>query len=243
MRKQYFIKVFFVYLGFISSSAFSDNFPFEVGERLEYIAKFNFIPAGKAFLNVVSIDTINNQPAFHVQYEARTGPIADRLYKIRDYVDSWLDEKEFFTHKQTKNLRQGNYKFTSKTYIMYDDSIAIVNNDTISIQSRLYDPYSLFYYFRTLELIPGETMDLTVFDNKSLTEFQMIITEKESILVPAGRFNCISVRPFREGKILLKNEGDMTIWFSDDDHKIPIQIKLKIKYGTMVMKLKKINLK
>ncbi|SVE12677.1 uncharacterized protein METZ01_LOCUS465531, partial [marine metagenome] len=36
--------------------------------------------------------------------------------------------------------------------IMYDDSIAIVNNDTIFIQSRLYDPYSLFYYFRTLEL-------------------------------------------------------------------------------------------
>ena len=68
MRKQYFIKVFFVYLGFISSSAFSDDFPFEVGERLEYIAKFNFIPAGKAFLNVVSIDTINNQPALHVQY-------------------------------------------------------------------------------------------------------------------------------------------------------------------------------
>ena len=105
MRKQYFIKVFFVYLGFISSSAFSDDFPFEVGERLEYIAKFNFIPAGKAFLNVVSIDTINTQPAFHVQYEARTGPIADRLYKIRDYVDSWLDEKEFFTWNSHRSPR------------------------------------------------------------------------------------------------------------------------------------------
>ena len=243
MRIQYFIKVFFVYLGFISSSAFSGDFPFEVGERLEYIAKFNFIPAGKAFLNVVSIDTINNQPAFHVQYEARTGPIADRLYKIRDYVDSWLDEKEFFTHKQSKNLRQGNYRFTSQTQIMYDESIAIVNKDTIQIPNMLYDPFSLFYYFLTLELIPGETMDLTVFDNKSLTEFQMIVSEKESISVPAGRFNCISVRPFREGKTLLKNEGDMTIWFSDDDHKIPVQIKLKIKYGTMVMKLKTINLK
>ena len=232
-----------IIVGFFYHYALAEKLPFSVGERLEYSAKFNFIPAGKAFLTVVSIDTVNNLPAYHVRYEAQTGPIADKIYKIRDNIDSWLDEKEFFTHKQAKNLQQGNYRFTSHTQIMYDHSIAIVNKDTIPIQSRLYDPYSLFYYFRTLDLISGKTMDLTVFDNKSLTEFQMIITEKESILVPAGRFNCISVRPFREGKTLLKNEGDMTIWFSDDDHKIPIQIKLKIKYGTMILKLKKINLK
>ena len=162
MRKQI---VFFVYLGFISCNLFSKNLPFKVGERLEYIAKFNFIPAGKAFLNVVSIDTINNQTAFHVQYEARTGPIADRLYKIRDYVDSWLDEKEFFTHKQTKNLRQGDYKFTSKTYIMYDDSIAIVNNDTISIHvlAPTGENFSRRLFYPAIDSGSGHVSCLTIF--------------------------------------------------------------------------------
>ena len=231
-----------IIVGFFYHYALAEKLPFSVGEKLEYSAKFNFIPAGKAFLTVVSIDTVNSLPAYHVRYEAQTGPIADKIYKIRDNVDSWLDEKEFFTHQQTKNIREGKYRFTSHTQIMYEHSIAIVNNDTIPIQSRLYDPYSLFYYFRTLELIPEETIDLTVFDNKSLTEFQMIITSKEQVLVPAGTFDCMVVRPFREGKTLLKNEGDMTIWFSNDIHKIPVQIILKIKYGTMVMKLKTINL-
>ena len=231
-----------IIVGFFYHYALAEKLPFSVGERLEYSAKFNFIPAGKAFLTVVSIDTVNSFPAYHVRYEAQTGPIADKIYKIRDNVDSWLDEKEFFTHQQTKNIREGKYRFTSHTQIMYDHSIAIVNNDTIPIQSRLYDPYSLFYYFRTLELIPEETIDLTVFDNKSLTEFQMIITSKEQVSVPAGTFDCMVVRPFREGKTLLKNEGDMTIWFSNDIYKIPVQIILKIKYGTMVMKLKTINL-
>ena len=231
-----------IIVGFFYHYALAEKLPFSVGERLEYSAKFNFIPAGKAFLTVISIDTVNSLPAYHVRYEAQTGPIADKIYKIRDNVDSWLDEKEFFTHQQTKNIREGKYRFTSHTQIMYDHSIAIVNNDTIPIQSRLYDPYSLFYYFRTLELIPEETIDLTVFDNKSLTEFQMIITSKEQVSVPAGIFDCMVVRPFREGKTLLKNEGDMTIWFSNDIHKIPVQIILKIKYGTMIMKLKTINL-
>jgi hypothetical protein len=231
-----------IIVGFFYHYALAEKLPFSVGERLEYSAKFNFIPAGKAFLTVVSIDTINSLPAYHVRYEAQTGPIADKIYKIRNNVDSWLDEKEFFTHQQTKNIREGKYRFTSHTQIIYDHSIAIVNKDTIPIQSRLYDPYSLFYYFRTLKLIAEETIDLTVFDNKSLTEFQMIITSKEQVSVPAGTFDCMVVRPFREGKTLLKNEGDMTIWFSNDIHKIPVQIILKIKYGTMVMKLKTINL-
>ena len=231
-----------IIVGFFYHYALAEKLPFSVGEKLEYSAKFNFIPAGKAFLTVVSIDTVNSLPAYHVRYEAQTGPIADKIYKIRDNIDSWLDEKEFFTHQQTKNIREGKYRFTSHTQIMYDHSIAIVNNDTIPIQSRLYDPYSLFYYFRPLELIPQETIDLTVFDNKSLTEFQMIITSKEQVSVPAGTFDCMVVRPFREGKTLLKNEGDMTIWFSNDIYKIPVQIILKIKYGTMVMKLKTINL-
>ena len=231
-----------IIVGFFYHYALAEKLPFSVGEKLEYSAKFNFIPAGKAFLTVVSIDTVNSLPAYHVRYEAQTGPIADKIYKIRDNIDSWLDEKEFFTHQQTKNIREGKYRFTSHTQIMYDHSIAIVNNDTIPIQGRLYDPYSLFYYFRTLELIPEETIDLTVFDNKSLTEFQMIITSKEQVSVPAGTFDCMVVRPFREGKTLLKNEGDMTIWFSNDIYKIPVQIILKIKYGTMIMKLKTINL-
>ena len=236
------IFILIIIVSFFNRHALAKKLPFSVGEKLEYSAKFNFIPAGKAFLKVISIDTVNNLPAYHVRYEAQTGPIADKIYKIRDKIDSWLDEKNFFTHQQTKSIREGKYKYNSQTKIYYNDSIALVNDDTIAINSLLYDPYSLFYYFRTLDLVSGKTIDLTVFDNKSLTEFQMIIASKERISVPAGAFDCMVVRPFREGKMLLKNEGDMTIWFSNDVHKIPVQIVLKIKYGTMVMKLKTFNL-
>ena len=134
-------------------------------------------------------------------------------------------------------LVTGLSSFESQTCFAFEFILSVV-----AINSLLYDPYSLFYYFRTLDLVSGKTIDLTVFDNKSLTEFQMIIASKERISVPAGAFDCMVVRPFREGKMLLKNEGDMTIWFSNDVHKIPVQIVLKIKYGTMVMKLKTFNL-
>ena len=72
-----------IIVGFFYHYALAEKLPFSVGERLEYSAKFNFIPAGKAFLTVVSIDTINSLPAYHVRYEAQTGPIADKIRFIK----------------------------------------------------------------------------------------------------------------------------------------------------------------
>ena len=104
------------------------------------------------------------------------------------------------------------------------------------------DSYSLFYFLRTIPLIIGETIDFTAFDGKNITPFQVITKTKETIKTMAGTFPCLVVKPFREGTTLLKNKGDMMIWFSDDKIRLPIQIKIKLKYGSMLLKLKDINL-
>ena len=225
-----------------STEIHGNNLPFRVGETLNYSVKFNFIPAGTAALKVVSADTVNNIPSFHIQYSARTGSLADKLFKIRDQVDSWIDEKGLFIHHQVKTIRQGNYKKNSNTKLFYADSFAIVNNDSIPISGTVFDPYSLFYYLRTIPLILGETLNMITFDNGSFTDFQLRVEKRESLSGPAGTFKCLVINPFKDGKTLLKNEGDMTIWLSDDARRIPVQILVKLKYGTMKLKLKSFSL-
>ena len=225
-----------------SREVYGNSLPFRVGETFNYIAKFNFIPAGTAILKVVSLDTVNNIPSFHIQYSARTGSLADKLFKIRDQVDSWIDEKGMFIHHQIKTIRQGNYRKYSNTKLFYADSFAIVNNDSIPISGTVFDPYSLFYYLRTIPLILGETLNMITFDNGSFTDFQLRVEKRESLSGPAGTFKCLVINPFKDGKTLLKNEGDMTIWFSDDARRIPVQILVKLKYGTMKLKLKSFSL-
>ena len=144
--------------------------------------------------------------------------------------------------KLTKNIREGNYKNDSYTIIDYDQSIAITNGDTVIIDQFLRDSYSLFYFLRTIPLIIGETIDFTAFDGKNITPFQVITKTKETINTMAGTFPCLVVKPFREGTTLLKNKGDMMIWFSDDKIRLPIQIRIKLKYGSMLLKIKDINL-
>jgi len=83
---------------------------------------------------------------------------------------------------------------------------------------------------------------MIIFDNGSFTDFQLRVDKRESLSSPAGTFKCLVINPFKDGKTLLKNEGDMTIWFSDDARRIPVQILVKLKYGTMTLKLKSFSL-
>jgi len=216
--------------------------PFQIGERLTYNVSFTGITAGQASLEVVNDTVVNNYHQLHIRFNARTTFPVSSIYTINDQVDTWLDSKYLYTKKLTKNIREGNYKNDSYTIIDYDQSIAITNGDTVIIDQFLRDSYSLFYFLRTIPLIIGETIDFTAFDGKIITPFQVITKSKETINTMAGTFPCLVVKPFREGTTLLKNKGDMMIWFSNDKNRLPIQIRIKLKYGSMLLKLKDINL-
>ena len=216
--------------------------PFQIGERLTYNVSFTGITAGQASLEVVNDTVVNNYHQLHIRFNAKTTYPFSLIYTIDDQVDTWLDSRSLYTRKMTKKIRERNYKKNSHTIIDYDQSIAITNGDTVIIDQFLRDSYSLFYFLRTIPLIIGETIDFTAFDGKKITPFQVITKTKETINTMAGTFPCLVVKPFREGTTLLKNKGDMMIWFSDDKNRLPIQIRIKLKYGSMLLKLKDINL-
>ena len=230
-----FLSIFTILIG-------QSAWPFQIGERLTYDVSFTGITAGQASLEVVNDTVVNNNHQLHIRFNARTTFPVSSIYTINDQVDTWLDSKYLYTKKLTKNIREGNYKNDSYTIIDYDQSIAITNGDTVIIDQFLRDPYSLFYFLRTIPLIIDETIDFTAFDGKKITPFQVITKTKETINTMAGTFPCLVVKPFREGTTLLKNKGDMMIWFSDDKIRLPIQIRIKLKYGSILLKIKDINL-
>lgn len=231
-----------IVLALLVSLNYSHNIPFDVGERLTYTLQFNIIKMGRGYLSVESIDTISDVQSYHVKFEAKTIKFADKLFRVRDQIDIWLNKTDLTTLKIIKDINEGSFHRKYNTIIDYNKSIAITNGDTIQITDAVRDPYSLLYYFRTIPLEIGQVLDFTTFDNKKLTGFQVIVAGKETVKTPAGRFLCIIVKPFREGKTLLKNKGDMKIWFSDDELRLPVQIQIKLKYGSMLLQLKTVEL-
>ncbi|NOZ73764.1 MAG: DUF3108 domain-containing protein [FCB group bacterium] len=228
---------FITVLSLLGLALQGQTLPFRVGESLHYIAQFNLIPAGKASLEVLEFDTVDTTPVYHVVFTARTGKIADRIYKIRDQIHTWINQRELYTHRQKKVIREGSYRLSTLTRVDYDNSIAITGRDTFRISSPLRDFYSLFYYLRTIPLEVDSILDFAAFDNNRETHFRLKIAGREEITVPAGTFSCLKIKPFRKERSLFKNQGDMEIWFSDDDRRLPVQIQIHLKYGSMLLRL------
>ena len=231
-----------IILALLFSLNYSQNIPFKVGERLTYTLQFNIIKMGRGYLSVESINNISGIQSYHVKFQANTLKFADHIFRVRDQIDIWLNKTDLTTVKIIKQINEGKYHRDYSISIDYNNSIAITNKDTIKINGTVRDPYSLLYYFRTIPLEIGQTLDFTTLDNNKLTSFQVIIDGKETVETPAGIFPCVIVKPFREGKTLLKNEGDMKIWFSDDELRLPVQIQIKLKFGSMLLQLRTINL-
>ena len=218
------------------------NTPFNINEKLEFSVNFNSINVGKAELNVNSLELINNKQTYLVSFLANTEGLADRLFKIRDSIELWIDEKEFYTHKVNKIINEGLYKKKTKITFNYDDSIAVINdNEKIKLPFRSWDPFSMFYYLRTIQLMNENILAFDYFNGKKKINYKLIVSGKEEIKSKIGSFNCYIVKPFHQGKSLLKNEGDMKIWISDSEKRLPIKIQIKMKFGSMKLDLISVN--
>lgn len=226
---------------FIFSFIFGKSIPFDLGEKFTYEFQFNILEAGEASLEVVELDTVNDHPCYKIEFVASTGYWGDLLFTIRDTISIWIDQETLATRQIYKRINEGNYH--KKTHIIvYDEqNFAISNGDTIPIYSSVQDPYSLFYYLRTLPLTVGDLYAFTTIDGQELTDVQLKVDSETRVQTPMQWWNCIKVRPYKEDGSLFKNKGEMTIWFSDDQNKIPVRIKIELKVGALILEIQDIN--
>ena len=67
------------------------DLPFHPGEKLTFQVKWSFIPAGKAVLEILPIETIQDVTSYHFVMLAKTYPFIDLFYKVRDRIDAFTD--------------------------------------------------------------------------------------------------------------------------------------------------------
>ena len=219
----------------------ADKHPFTVGETLKYDLKVNVIKAGHAKLQVIGEEIVDENQTYHIKYTVKSNRYVDRLFYVRDQVDSWLDKNGLFTRKFMKNIREGSYRYKLEAKMNYIDSTLTSEDEVFQIDSEIRDPFSLFYYLRSIPLKVGQKLSFKTFDNGQFVDFHIIVHRKENVRVPAGRFRCLVIEPYRKGKTLFKQKGDMRIWLTDDERRLPVKIETKATFGSMTMLLKRIS--
>ena len=229
-----------VYLLILLTTSIWASPPHFLGEELIYSAGFRLFPAGNAILSLTS-DSLNGQPTFLLETSVKTNSFLDNFYEVRDETISWLNVEDFSLLKTIKKIREGKYHRNHSVHIL-GDSLLIWNKKYFTITEPVYDPIAFIYFLRSQKLSLGDSFHFLSAGEKKVKEVWINITARESIKVPAGDFDCLRIEPVSpDEKLLLKNNGELRVWLSNDNKRLPVKIEMKTNVGTMVMKLKEIK--
>jgi len=86
------------------------NRAFGAGEKLIFAVKYFGITAGTATLEVKDIEEINGRKVYHIDATARTAPLFERIYRVKDVITSYMDVLGLFSWKYEKKLEEGGYR-------------------------------------------------------------------------------------------------------------------------------------
>lgn len=235
-----------------------ENNAFQVGEKLTFKIRYGWIKAGEATMEVrEKIKTDGDREAYKIISTAKSSRGFDPFYKVRDEVETHLDTEGFFSWYFSKKLREGGYKFdlmvnydqlngrADVNTIRYhkDEPLRIRREKEFSVDVPEYvlDILSAFYYVRTQELEVGMPIYMTNHDKNKIYDLKVLIEKKETIKVKAGKFRTIKVQPILQGDALFKQKGKLWVWLTDDQYKIPVQMKSKVVVGSITTELIRIE--
>ena len=213
------------------------NLAFQVGEQLSFEISYGLIKAGLAKMEVMSLDTLNERPIYRIRTQARSKPFFDQFFKVRDQAESLVDAAGLFTWSYQKHLREGSYRRDRIDRFDPINERIYTRKDTLSAPRYTMDAMALLYYTRNIPLVVGDTLSMVNFEDGKVYPFYVQVLRKEKVKVEAGKFDCVVVEPLVKEERLFKGQGKLTIWFSDDERRLPVLMKSKVIVGTIDLEL------
>lgn len=218
--------------------------PFKVGEELHFSINWSLANIGTASLMVTDLVDADGHWCYELTGVGNSNKTIDLFYPVRDRFYSYMDTTELFTRRFFKDQKEG--KHERKKRIFYDQenhtAFDSVNKETKEIIPYAQDDLSVFYYFRTLDMEVGRGMLIEGFNDKDGNPLKVSVLRKEWVDVPAGRFYCTVVEPRINSGGLFQHKGNLNIWITDDEHKIPVQVKSELDFGEILILLENYKL-
>ena len=212
------------------------NEAFGFGEKLDYKVGYKFITAGTGYfwINPKPVIRGDNHQCYDIRFRVQSLESLRWIYSVNDNYKTVLDVNGIFPWEFEQHVREGNYRKDAKAVFDQENNFAYTNDKKYVVQPYVHDIVSAFYYVRTLDLSTmkkGNIFYLQNFFEDTTYNLGVKIIGRETIEVEAGKFRCIVIQPLVVQGGLFKSEGNIFIWLSDDERKIPVKVATKIIIG------------
>ncbi len=233
-----FAGLFLIGLGFCcTASECSETHPFRPGEKLTFRVIYLAMPAGTVTLEVEETGELQGVAVYHFKATARSSAVFSLFYRVKDRLESFVDIKSLLPLRSEVHLREGRrYKKDEITIFDHSRNIAKAGDEEVAIPEDIRCYLSSFYYLRMQELGVGKSVFLNVNGGKKNYRVEVKVLRKEKVKKSGKSVETTVVQPLIEDVKLggiLKEKGEMFIWLTDDEKKIPVFIEAKVAVGQL----------
>jgi hypothetical protein len=244
--------IFFLFCALILSFAASGQqtgtlsppkpgFSFPPKQTLTYTVDWRVFPAGTAVLHFEAAGDREK-----VSANADTTGAINLLFHVSDHFQSSFDRTKGCTNEFDKQTVEGRRQISSTLKLDYDQSKSILDEKNLvngqtkhveqPIQGCLTDLLTGIYYASSQPMEVGKSFVLPVVDAMHTVNVIMKVEGKEEIKTPVGTFKTVRVQPTADAGVV-KNRGNIWIWYTDDDRHLPVQMRARLFWGTITFRL------
>ncbi|MDR3549022.1 MAG: DUF3108 domain-containing protein [Candidatus Pacebacteria bacterium] len=198
---------------------------------------------------------------FHLQQQgdqlkisatADTVGAVNMLFPVVDRFQSTMNTRTGCSAGFAKQVQEGHRKVSTdltfdpktgrQTQIEKNLVKGTQKQSSASIPACVTDSLSGIFYAASQPLVIGHNIEFPLGDAMRTVTVTMKVEAKEEIKTPAGTFQTIRVQPTAEEGVV-KNRGNIWIWYTDDARHIPVQIRARLFWGTITFHLQSVEAK
>jgi len=221
------------------------GYVFPVKETLNYAVDWRVFPAGTA-----SIHLEQQGDTIRVVGAGETIEALNLLFRVSDKFESSFDRRTGcsygFSKQTVEGKRQINtdlkFDYSQRKSFQYEKNLVsgIVKNEQAEIPGCVTDLLSGIFYAASQPILVGQSFQMPLADALHTLPVTMKALSREEVKTPAGTYQTIRVQPTAESGVV-KNKGEIWIWYSDDAPHIPVQMRARLFWGTLTMRLSSIE--
>lgn len=212
-------------------------------ETFYYAAEWRLMRAGD-----VSLSFDSNQAILRM----KTTGLAGKIYNVKSAY-TVVYEPGFCASSSILKAEEANERFeVLVTYNHKPGKVEFLERDLIkdkvvdtkeidSLAPCVHDMVSALARLRTTKLEPGNATQFPMTTGKKSAKARIEAQQRETIKTPLGEFKTIRYEALVYNGILFRRKARMFLWISDDERRLPVQMRVQMPFylGTVTLKLEK----
>jgi hypothetical protein len=217
------------------------NFSFPVKQTLTYAVDWRVFPAGVATFHLEQVGALQ-----HVVATGESIGAVNLLFRVNDRFESYFNRTTGCSTTFAKQLQEGKRQVVSTLHFLSSEGKQVLEEKNLvtgtskqqqaPIPPCVTDLMSAIFYGGSQPLQPGAQFHMPVADAMRVVDVTMKAEAREQVTTLAGTFPTIRVQPIADAGVV-KNRGNIWIWYTDDDRRIPVQMRARLFWGTITMRL------